>query len=41
MRCKIGHGSGFKKEDEKAYLKKEAEKEIPMYKIIGRISDNQ
>lgn len=33
---KIGHGSGFKNKDEKAYLEKEAEKEI-LYERICRI----
>ena len=37
---KIRHGSGFENKDEKAYLEKEAEKEIP-YERIGRILDNQ
>lgn len=31
MICKIGHGSELKNIDKKAYLEKEAEKEIPMY----------
>ena len=33
---KIGHGSGFKNKDEKAYLEKEAEKEI-LHERICRI----
>lgn len=33
---KIGHGGGFKNKDEKAYLEKEAEKEI-LYERICRI----
>lgn len=37
---KIRHGSGFENKDKKAYLEKEAEKEIP-YERIGRILDNQ
>lgn len=37
---KIRHGSGFENKGEKAYLEKEAEKEIP-YEGIGRILDNQ